>query len=79
MLCCLQKAVQYLSAMSGTPTAAHWLIRAEDTRFEAEQMHDSEAKRMMLGIAAGYEKLARHAALLASKKFPTEESETSPE
>ena len=39
----------------------HWRSRAEEARCIAEDMGDAEAKRMMLGIAAGYEKLARHA------------------
>jgi hypothetical protein len=58
-------------------TAGYWLVRAEDARTTAEQMHDPSAKRMMLGIAAGYEKLARHAALLASMRIPSEASDIS--
>jgi hypothetical protein len=63
--------------MSEIRTAAHWLILAEDARDTAAQIRDLTAKRMMLAIAAGYDKLARHAALLASTKIPTEESESS--
>jgi hypothetical protein len=40
----------------------HWRERAEGTRRIAEDMADPEAKRMMLGIADGYERLAQHAA-----------------
>ena len=36
----------------------HWRDRAEEARRIAEDMADAEAKRMMLGIADGYEKLA---------------------
>jgi hypothetical protein len=39
----------------------HWRERAEGTRRIAEDMADPEAKRMMLGIADGYERLAQHA------------------
>jgi hypothetical protein len=44
--------------------AAHWLILAEDTRNLADRMHDPGAKRMLLTVALGYERLARHAARL---------------
>jgi hypothetical protein len=40
----------------------HWRGRAEGTRIHAEQLADPEAKRMMLRIAADYDKLARRAA-----------------
>ena len=39
----------------------HWRDRAEDARRMAEDMADPEAKRMMLGIASGYDRLAEHA------------------
>ena len=41
-------------------TLAYWLLRASDARSLAEDMSDPEAKRMMLTVAAGYERLARH-------------------
>jgi hypothetical protein len=63
--------------MSEIRTAAHWLILAEDAKATAEQIHDPSAKRTMLAIALGYEKLARHAALLASTRMPTEASAAS--
>ena len=37
----------------------HWLQRAAEAF--AEQMTDSEAKRAMVGIAEGYERLAKRA------------------
>ena len=36
----------------------HWLDRAEEARAVAELMIGDEAKRIMLGIAAGYARLA---------------------
>ena len=41
--------------------AQHWRDRAEEARAHADQMHDETARAMMLGIAEGYEKLARRA------------------
>ena len=69
----------YPRAMSATNSAVHWLIRAEDARRLAEDMNDPEAKRAMLALAAGYEKLASHAASLASTNLPTDEGENSTE
>jgi hypothetical protein len=39
----------------------HWRDRAEEARRIAEDMADGDARRMMLDIAAGYERLAEHA------------------
>jgi hypothetical protein len=39
----------------------HWQERAEGARVNAEQLTDIEAKRMMLGIAETYQRLAKHA------------------
>lgn len=38
--------------------AAHWRARAEEARAIAAAMRDPGAYRAMLGIAAGYERLA---------------------
>jgi hypothetical protein len=38
-------------------------------------MQDATAKETMLGIAAAYETMARHAASRASTRLPTEESD----
>ena len=39
----------------------HWLDRAKEARALAETIADLEAKRMMLGIADDYERLAQRA------------------
>lgn len=39
----------------------HWRSRAEEARATADQMHDSDSRRVMLGIADGYDKLAARA------------------
>jgi hypothetical protein len=39
----------------------HWQERAEGARVHAEQLTDIEARRMMLGIAETYQKLAKRA------------------
>jgi hypothetical protein len=39
----------------------HWQERAEGARVHAEQLTDIGAKRMMLGIAETYQRLARRA------------------
>ena len=55
----------YLSVMSDRPTPAQWLARAVEARRIAEGMRDPIARREMLAIAAGYERLAGHAASAA--------------
>ena len=47
-------------------TAAEWLARADEARELAQHLSDTAAKETMLGIADGYERLARHAALWAA-------------
>ena len=39
----------------------YWLDRAERARYVASSMTDPELKRMMLDVAAGYERLAKRA------------------
>ena len=46
---------------SGNYDASYWLDRAEEARRQAEEMTHPPAKREMLVIAAGYERLAQHA------------------
>ena len=43
------------------PSVAHWIYRAAEAEGLADTMSDPEAKRLMFGIAAGYERLAEHA------------------
>ena len=50
-------------------SARHWLDRAEEARSRSEQMSDVESKDRMLGIADGYEKLARRSKTRAELKF----------
>ena len=47
-------------------TSAQWLARADDARKLANSLPDAAARETMFGIAAGYEKLARYAALAAA-------------
>jgi hypothetical protein len=46
------------------PSVAQWIDRAVEARSLADAMNDPEAKRLMLGIAVRYERLAEHAATL---------------
>jgi len=39
----------------------HWRDRAEEARANAEHLHDPDAKRMMLEIAASYDRIAKRA------------------
>ena len=59
------------SKMTDKPILDHakqWMDRAEEVRRHAEEMRDSDTKRMMLNIAEGYERLAKRAAERAAKK-----------
>lgn len=55
------------------PTAADWLARADEARALAQRLVEPSARATMLGIAEGYEKLARHAALWAQKGLTLDE------
>ena len=48
----------------------HWLDRAKEARALAETIADLEAKRMMLGIADDYERLAQRAEERAARLMP---------
>jgi hypothetical protein len=48
----------------------HWLDRAKEARALAEAIVDLEAKRMMLGIADNYERLAQRAEERAARLIP---------
>jgi hypothetical protein len=39
----------------------HWRDQAEQARAHATKMNDLESRRMMIGIADGYDNLARRA------------------
>jgi hypothetical protein len=41
--------------------AAYWKQRAEQARVTAESMHQSDARRLMLEMAQGYDRLAKMA------------------
>ena len=47
--------------MEKSTTAARWREMAENIRTKAEAMPVSEAKRSMLNVAEGYEKMAARA------------------
>ncbi len=57
-------------------TLSYWLLRAADAQAVADTMADPEAKRVMEGIAVGYQRLARHHAALAELHVPVEDDET---
>lgn len=42
-------------------TPEYWRKRAEEARTLADMLEDKEAKRMMLHVVEGYERLASHA------------------
>jgi hypothetical protein len=69
-------AIAYLMVMSSRMAAVHWLVRAEDARSLAEETYDPDARRIMMGIASGYEKLAQLAATLADSGLPVEQVDT---
>ena len=48
--------------------AQHWLDCAEEARLQAEEMTHPPAKREMLLIAAGYQRLAQHAEERTARK-----------
>jgi hypothetical protein len=40
---------------------AHWRARAEESRALAEELHEPEARRLMLQVAESYDRLANNA------------------
>ena len=58
--------------MSAPLTAMQLLVRADDARQDADAVSDPQAKRMMLAMAAGYERLAVHAMALERSGLPHE-------
>ena len=55
---------------SATHEPEYWLNRAEEARAQAKDMITPEARREMLLIAAGYQRLAEHAERTAGRKSP---------
>jgi len=49
---------------------AHWRGGAEEARTLADEMSDEISRAMMLEIAEGYERLAKHAEERARKRVP---------
>lgn len=43
------------------PSVEQWIYRAAEAQGLADVMNDPEAKRLMRGVAAAYERLAEHA------------------
>jgi hypothetical protein len=54
--------------------AGHWRDRAEEALVHAEQLTDLNAKRMMLGIAESYDKLANRAESAGWASYPRSRS-----
>ena len=61
--------------MTNSTRTVQWRFRAEEARNLAEVILDEKAKRTMLRIAAGYDRLAEHTASLAATGLPTDEGE----
>ena len=53
----------------------HWRERAEEARAVAGQLNHPEAKRIMLGIAEGYERMAK----LAEERLAKSRTGTKPQ
>lgn len=57
--------------------SANWHKLANEARAIAAGMTDRASRQTMLDIAAGYERLARHAAVMSGTEIPTGKDETS--
>ena len=51
--------------------ANHWHIRADETRSLAAPMTDAMSKQAMLGVAAGYDRMAKRAEEHTMKSSPS--------
>ncbi len=56
--------------MADFQTPSDWLTKAANTRQAAGTLNSAGARHTMLMIAAGYEKMAQHAALLSDMNLP---------
>ena len=52
----------------GQLTAKYWEDRAEEARMRANQMHDLDAHKTMLGIAQVYERMSARAAAREARR-----------
>ncbi len=71
------ECLPYAVDVSKFPSSAEWLTRAAETRQLADTMTDVVVCRTLLMIAAGYEKMARHASLIRSLNLPVDPGEDS--
>jgi hypothetical protein len=55
--------------------AAQWSLRAVEAREEAARLNDPKAKRTLLLLAAGYDRLAEYAASIERSGLPHEAKE----
>jgi hypothetical protein len=62
--------------MSVPLSVVQWLVRAEEARLDAAATHDPKARRMMLIMAAGYERLAAHTRSVERWGLPHEMART---
>ena len=58
-------------ALSYIDDPKHWHIRAEETRILAAPMTDAMSKQAMLGVAAGYDRMAKRAEEHTMKSSPS--------
>ena len=65
-------ALRGATALPAHHRPVQWLVRAEDARLDAAAVNDPQVKRMMLVMAAGYERLAAHAVCLEQSGLPHE-------
>jgi hypothetical protein len=55
---------------SKPPDEREWLERAREARLQADQLTTPDAKRIMLEIAAGYQRLAQYAEERTGRRKP---------
>jgi hypothetical protein len=55
---------------SKPPDEPDWLERAREVRLQADQLTTPDAKRIMLQIAAGYQRLAQYAEERTGRRKP---------
>src|SRR5262245_45796407 len=61
--CCLgDSGAQGVGMQPKTPNEAYWLKRARQAREHADKLTHPQARRLMMEIAAGYQRLAQYRA-----------------